>query len=97
MTVGRAPARRRFAALGLLATAALAAGDGCGPERKPPEADVSAVPAPILEAFRRDQPNSVVLRARPDDDGEWRIDMWTPRGEHKSAWYSRDGDKVRGW
>ncbi len=91
------PPSRATASL-LAATLALAGTSlpGCGPDARPKEIDVSPIPTPVLDAFRRDQPNSVILAAGLDD-GDWRIDMWTPLGQHKSTWYSKDGDKLRGW
>lgn len=76
-------------------------GSGCGPSRtRPTEVDVSGVPAPVIEQFRRDRPNSIILDAskRQGDGGEeWRIVQYTPRADKKVTVYSAEGVKLRGW
>lgn len=80
---------------------AMSTAGGCGPsKRRPAEADVSGVPAAVIEQFRRDFPNGIILGAREvrgDSGPEWRIEQYTPIAARKTTWYSAEGVKVRGW
>lgn len=81
--------------LALALSLAAAAGGGCGPSKKRPvEADVSGIPAPVLASFRRDQPNSIIRGGRATDDG-FRIDYWTPLRKKHWVLYNLDGDKLK--
>jgi hypothetical protein len=85
----------------VLIVAALVLVGGCGPTRKrPAEADVSGIPAPVLGSFRRERPNNIILDAREVNvgkDARWRITHFTPRAATKVTLYSPDGDKIDGW
>lgn len=78
---------------------------GCGPSKtRPKEADVSGIPPVVLEQFRRDFPNDIILWSKSekaDSNGntgeEWEIYHYTPLAKKKSTWYSADGVKLRGW
>lgn len=90
------------AGLGLVVVVGVAGGGGgCGPSKhRPAEMDVSVIPGPVLEQFRRDRPNSIILDASKEDgEGgeEWRIVQYTPRADKKVTVYSADGVKLRGW
>ena len=87
--------------VGLLVAAVCILG-GCGtPKVLPKETDTSGVPPLVLEAFRRDQPNSILLSAREvrgeQDKAEWKLVQFTPRHENKTTYYTPEGDKLRGW
>lgn len=75
--------------------------EGCARKKTlPKEVDVSGVPAPIIESFRREKPNSIILAAEPvtgKDGPEWRITEFTPRYAKKTSYYNPEGDKLRGW
>jgi len=67
----------------------------CGPSKKrPTEIDVSGVPQPILESFRRDQPNSIVRGVGQRDDG-YRIDYFSPLRDKEWSLYNAAGDKIK--
>lgn len=76
-------------------------GLGCARKVKlPKEADVSGVPTPVIESFRREKPNSIILSAESvsgKEGPEWRILEFTPRYAKKTSFYNADGDKLRGW
>lgn len=97
----RRGARAWVVAVLMLGSAGAVGLGGCGPSKKrPKEADVSVVPAAVLESFRRERPNSIILEAREvrgKDGAEWRIKQYTPRAEKKVTYYTVDGDKLRGW
>lgn len=58
----------------LLGVALLPGVSGCLKSRnRPAEIDTSGIPAPVLEQFRRDFPNGIILGAAevPEGEGSW--------------------------
>lgn len=94
--------RQRLLGSGVAGVLLVVAIGGCGPSKtRPKEADLSGVPGPVVEQFRRDFPNDIVLSTREEkgEEGatEWEIYHYTPLAKEKSTWYSVEGVKLRGW
>lgn len=76
----------------------LMTGGGCGPSKKAPkEGDVSMIPPEALAAFRREQPNAVILKAHAVEHGNWELLVSSPRREKKVYLYTPEGDLLKKW
>jgi hypothetical protein len=84
--------RAVIAAVGL---AAVLTAWSCGPSKvRPKEAELSGLPEPVVAAFRRGQPNSIITGFREVSEG-YRVDYLTPLRKKEWAVYNASGDRLR--